>query len=189
MWLVSNLLAFSAVRRGKANDEARTFHLVVAAAAFHIGHYGARSFCLFPKGAETENLSVTECALVLLMRRNLVELRRRCFAWLNAAERSDAVLRDRIDSDESFGTEDLALIALQLNFHRAMGLVEFALLVGSAQHASEAKTKLAAGANAAAEVGFVDLWWTNTLALHLADDLWAQSMHVLLPQTGGETSP
>src|SRR5690606_4705156 len=54
------------VRRGPDSTE-RHFHLVVAATAFHLAHYSARSYCLVPADAEG-NYSAVEQGLVHLIR-------------------------------------------------------------------------------------------------------------------------
>ena len=64
----------SAVRRG-GRDADRDFHLVVAACAFHLSHFGARAYCLVPPLEANPNLSVPERALVTLLRRDLGTLR------------------------------------------------------------------------------------------------------------------
>src|SRR5262249_13535103 len=38
----------SVTRRGDPTDRERGFHSVVAACAYHLGHFSARSFCLLP---------------------------------------------------------------------------------------------------------------------------------------------
>jgi hypothetical protein len=48
---------------------------VLAAAAYHLGHFSARAFSLFPSELEALNLSPAERSLTLLMRRDLVQLR------------------------------------------------------------------------------------------------------------------
>ena len=65
----------SVVRDGDPNWNERGFYTVVAAAAYHLGHFSARAFSLFPSRIEELNLSPAERALTLLMRRDLDGLR------------------------------------------------------------------------------------------------------------------
>ena len=55
------------VRRGRTDDPLRGFHIVVAAAAFHLGGFAARSYSLLPDHRETTMpLSSSERVLLLL---------------------------------------------------------------------------------------------------------------------------
>ena len=65
----------SVVRHGDPQWQERGFYAVIAAAAYHIGHFSARAFSLLSVELNALNLSPAERALVLLMRRDLDALR------------------------------------------------------------------------------------------------------------------
>src|SRR4051812_4867693 len=65
----------SAARRGGPTDPFRGLHLVVAAAAYHLAGFAARSYALLPSPDPGLNLSSAETALALLLRRELSRLR------------------------------------------------------------------------------------------------------------------
>jgi hypothetical protein len=65
----------SVVRDGDPNFNERGFYTVLAAAAYHLGHFSARAFSLFPSELDALNLSPSEHSLALLMRRDLAQLR------------------------------------------------------------------------------------------------------------------
>jgi len=174
----------SAVRRGETAESARGFHLVCAAAAFHIAHYSARSYCLLRGELGSLNLSSPELLLCILMKRDLAVLQRECFSWVRNPEHSDERIADRLASEEDdFAAEDALFLALAANFCRAMAIFEFGLLRGESGFVQEAVDRLTAGLTAAANSGHVPMWWLTRLARFLIDDLWMQSYHVRLPQT------
>jgi hypothetical protein len=121
----------SAVRKGESADPERVRHLVVAAAAFHLGHFAARSFCLVPGDLTGLNLSASERALALLMRRGLRDLRTHCVGWLADPDHSDAVVAARLErADDDFGPEDVLSLALTRNLLRGVATFDTALKTG-----------------------------------------------------------
>ena len=78
----------SAVRKGQVAESSRGFHLVCAAAAFHLAHYSARSYCLLRGALESLNLSSPEKLLCLLMKRDLAMLQRESLTWVRNPEHS-----------------------------------------------------------------------------------------------------
>jgi hypothetical protein len=65
----------SVIREGDPKFNERGFYTVLAAAAYHLGHFSARAFSLFPSNVEALNLSPAERLLTFLMRRDLVQFR------------------------------------------------------------------------------------------------------------------
>jgi len=170
----------SAVRRGAA-DRDRDFHLVIAACAFHLAHYAARAFCLVPSPEIEPNLSTPERALVALMRRSLSPLREVCARWLRDVAHSDEVLTASLGGGGDYVLDDVEQIALTSNFVRSIATFLTALERGDAELAAKATDGFAVGGEAAGQCRHIPLWWANTLALHLTDDLWSNSLHHRLP--------
>jgi len=177
----------SAVRRGKDSDIERGFHLTIAAAAFHIGGYAARSFSLFETDLSSLNLASHEKSLVLLMRRDFPALRNLNGGWLQAVENSDAGIVGRLKLEEDFSVDDVVALALTRLFHKACAYFEAALLSGQETFIAFARTLIDQGVVEAGEANHVPLWWSFTIARHLFDDLWGNSLHQRLPENGGPT--
>jgi hypothetical protein len=199
----------SAVRRESRDREGRGFYLVVSAAAFHLAHFAARSYCLVPEDPRDLNLSTPEKVLVRLMRRDLSGLRDVLRTWLNDPELSDSSVATRLveaaaataddadaeidfeeDEEEEgdgsqFGIDDAISIAVTRLILVNVARFDYALRSGNADGYGGAVEGLMRAAEAAAEARLVPLWWVATLARHLIDDLWDFSLHQRLPRARG----
>ncbi len=80
-----------------------------------------------------------------------------------------------------FGPDDATFVALASTYYRALGLAETSITEGESGVYEAAEVALRNVITNAAAVGNVSVWWTATLTLHLAADLWDQSLHVRLP--------
>lgn len=169
----------SAIRRG-ADDEHRGFHLFVAAAAFHLGHFGARSYSLLQE--ESLNLSSVESLLVLLMQRQLETLATQLREWLETTEHTDAGMLAMLqNASAELAVPDVAETAVRRLFHRAIADFEFALRSGHATFVQRAAEKLDKCVIGSERLRHVPLWWASILARHLVDDLWDRSLHTRIP--------
>lgn len=197
----------SAVRRGSRDRDGRGFHLVITAAAFHLAHLAARSYCLVPENPADLNLSTPEKVLVRLMRRDLSGLRDVLRTWLNDDSFSDAAVAARLaeastteqfleeaadegvepaeDGVKLFGMDDAISIAITRLILGNVARFDYALRSGSAAEYRIAVEGLRDAAQAAGETRFVTLWWVATLSRHLIDDLWEFSLHERLPGARG----
>lgn len=173
----------SAVRRGDPTDAQRGLHLVVAAAAFHLAGYAARSFTLVPAPQPIHNLSSAERALALLLRRDVAELRSHVREWLSSPDFADEALAGRLaDEDDEFGAADVVVVALTRGYLLAMGLTDTALYLGDADTHDDAIASLERVVEYASRAGNVPVWWVATLSRHLFRDLWGDSLHQRLPR-------
>ena len=144
--------------------------------------FSARAFSLFSSQIATLNLSPGERALTFLMRRDLDELRSAVLESAATREGFDATLTDRFERTGDELDFDAALtLSLNTIFHKALGIFDFALEAGSAEAVRSALALLDEGVAAASEFDSVPFWWTFTIARHLLDDLWDQSLHARLP--------
>jgi len=157
----------------------------MAVAAFHIGGYAARAYSLFEGDLAAFNLASYECALVQLMRRDLAGLRRTCGNWLGDEANSDTGVIARLQQDDNFDVDDVVATALTRMFHQVLSIFEVGLLTGREQYFQRAVEQLKEGEAAAAEANHVPLWWSFKVARHLCDDLWGNSLRVVLPSDGG----
>lgn len=169
------------VRRGEQRND-RGFHLTIAAAAFHLAHYGARSFSLLAENTKELNLVSIELLLVALMQRRLDELERICLTWLSDDRFTDDGIAASLESeDEQLDAADAAYLAVSRVFHRAIATFEIALRTGESQLVANAIEMLDRCVDAADQLKHVPLWWICVLARHLIDDLWGRSMYEVLP--------
>ncbi len=171
----------AAVRNGETDGD-RGFHLTVAAASYHIGHYAARSFSLLAENSDDLNLSGAERILVALMQRQLNELASVCRSWLTDERNQDAGVARMLDDDATnFYAADASRTAMQRGFYRAIATAEFGLRTGDASQITTALEILYVCIEASEIARHVPLWWCSTLAWHLIDDLWRRSLHSRLP--------
>lgn len=175
----------SAARHESAAEAHRGFCLVMAAAAFHIGGFAARAFSLFAGDLSRLNLASYERCLVHLMRRELVAMRNVVRTWMNDPANSDDGVAERLDTDDAYDVDDFLATALNRAFLRALALFEMGLVTGREQYLTLAADALRTGQADAGQVNHVPLWWSFTVARHLCDDLWGNSLHTRLPRTGG----
>lgn len=123
------------VRRGERRND-RGFHLAIAAAAFHLGHYGARSFSLLAENTDELNLADVELLLVALMQRRLDQLQTLCLDRLTDQQNTDEGITASLEStEEQFDASDAAYTAISRVFHRAVANFDFALRSGNSQYA------------------------------------------------------
>ena len=170
------------MRDGDPNWNERGFYTVVAAAAYHLGHFSARAFSLFPSQIEELNLSPAERALTLLMRRDLDALRAAVLDWAAAGQGFDEALAGKFqNAGDELDLDTALVLTLNTLFHKALAIFDFALESGSNEAVRTALTLLDEGIATASQFDSVPFWWIYTIARHLIDDLWDQSLHVRLP--------
>jgi hypothetical protein len=172
----------SAVRKGDRADVDRGFHLFVAASAFHLAQYAARSFCLLRTGdSEFLNLSTAEECVSALLQGQRQRMRGLCANWLADPRNSDEGVATRLaDDGEAFTIEDAERVALTATILRALGVYDSALSRGDRDLVDDARERLALTAQLTQHQGYVPLWWTSELTLEVIDNIWEQSLHVVL---------
>jgi superfamily II DNA/RNA helicase len=120
--------------------------------------------------------------LAHLLRRDLLIMRSQILQWHNDAEHTDdAIVGRLLDTTDTFGAEDAAVLALSTSYHRSLGLADSALILGDANLFETALASLEGVITSAAELGNIPTWWVATLTRHLLRDLWEQSLNVILP--------
>lgn len=188
----------SVVRDGDPGFNERGFYTVIAAAAYHLAHYSARAFSLFPSEVESLNLSPSERMLTLLLRRDLAGLRSHLreasgvggFDATLAAELTEVMKSDGQDANTEEAEFDKAVyLTLNAIYHQALATFDYSLDAGSSEAVAACLNILDEGASASKDYESVPFWWVFTITRHLLDDLWNQSLHVRLPLNppSGET--
>ncbi|HVT73844.1 MAG TPA: DEAD/DEAH box helicase [Lacunisphaera sp.] len=169
------------IRDGNPEFNERGFYTLLAAAAYHLGHFSARAFSLFPSELETLNLSPAERSLSRLMRRDLARLRQELEQYAGEGG-FDATLAAKLDAlGEEPKVNEAVCLTLDALYHRAFALFDYALDSGDADAKGGAVALLDEGIEAAGEYGSVPFWWVFTITRHLLEDLWDQSLHTRLP--------
>jgi hypothetical protein len=178
----------SATRRGASDQPLRGFHLLLAAASFHLGGHPARSYSLVARSVSEETLGASEQAFSLLLRHLFFDLRRHVISTLSREAYSDNALSARlVDQNDGFSAEDAAAAALSILYHRALGLLDTALITGREEIFDIARTRLQALRDETARIGNVPIWWLATLTHHLLGHLRTTSLHQRIP--GGDAFP
>jgi superfamily II DNA/RNA helicase len=170
------------VRRGDPNLTERGFFTVVAAAAYHLGHFSARAFSLFVSGTRDDlNLSPSEVTLRGIFVRDLASVQS-SFGEVARAGGFDAFLAERYrNAPQDAGADSLISFLLEAHFQRALSCFEHALETGDVTSYQNSLGELDSGMRACDDFQHVTFWWLFAIARHLLDDLWDYSLHVRLP--------
>lgn len=173
----------SVVRDGDREFNERGFYTVLAAASYHLGHFSARAFSLFPSQVEALNLSPAEHTLTNLLRRDFGAIRHSLLA-LSVLGSFDQNLASELEAIRADHDVDHA-VSLTLNaaYHQALAFFDYALDTGDTDAQAQCLKVLDEGVAAAQEMRSVPFWWIFTVTRHLVDDLWDQSFHVRLPHS------
>ncbi|EPY8538103.1 DEAD/DEAH box helicase [Pseudomonas aeruginosa] len=189
------------IAKGDPGDADRDFHFVMAAASYHLAHLSARSYSLLQMVVNGENFTLTERALVLVMRRDFQKLRVHVFDYRASEQGSDTVIANTIQSnlDRLEATGDLPSdshdflfagldTALTDAFMAGMALVISAIERGEQALLEQAQERFATGLAVSAELNMLPQWWVYRIASHLVTDLWSSTFHVNIPlqPVGGE---
>jgi superfamily II DNA/RNA helicase len=172
----------AAVRNGSSSERNRGFHKVMAAAAYHLGHYSARSYCLLGTNLEALNLNRAEMIVALLMRRGLKQLEEESWPTLTDGDRSDSGLFRSLEQ-QSIDGDDALQVILNDSIVRSINIFLYALETGLAAATARAIELLEQVIAISFEFGIVTLWWLSYVTRHLIDDLWNHSLHVRIPPT------
>ena len=178
-------------------------HFVMAAASYHLAHLSARAYSLLAVVAAEANFSPIEQALVLLMRRDITELRARVYAFRLDGRGSDetiaALFQQRLaepavaDAPERDGQDFLFEgldLALTDAFFGAFAIFLLALDRGERPLVAQAIAQLRESLNICAELNLLPQWWTHRVAIHLLSDLWSNTFHEKLPLlSAGSAAP
>ena len=191
------------IAKGDPEEPNREFHLVVAAACYHLAHLSARSYSLLKVVETGENFSPIEHALVRLMGRDFSALRASVLDYRASGEGSDARIASAIQTTlDQMGEEgdtveggneflfqsvDTALIDA---FFAAMSLFSLALERGERPLLDQALERLHISLAICSELNLLPQWWAHRIAIHLLSDLWSSTFHERVPlqPVGGEAA-
>jgi hypothetical protein len=177
------------------NDEARSFHFVVAAAAYHLARYSARAYSILKHGENAAAYSPIERCLTNLMLRDFAALEREVISYRIDGDGTDANISAALQENWDAGQTQESLpendgnsfvcdalgAALIDTFLAGMGLFLFALERGEREFVDAALERLRVGLGVCAEINLLPQWWAFRLAIQILDDLWSSSFHERLP--------
>lgn len=191
------------IAKGDPEEADRDFHLVMAAASYHLAHLSARAYSLLSVVSTDENFSLIERVLAQLMRRDLTAIRAAVFDYRVSGEGSDAQiaadLQAGLDQAEAAaapaeGGNDFVFdcldTALTDAFLAAMSLFLLALERGERPLLDQALERLRIGLSICSELNLLPQWWAHRIAIHLLSDLWSSTFHERVPvqPAGGEAA-
>jgi hypothetical protein len=187
----------SVVAKGR-NEEARDFHRLIAASAYHLGGFSARAYSLLQAGFSQANLSLPERCLALLMLRNLDEVHFEILTWSFSGMGSDNALVEILNqfssndhAEDKGGSSKGEMVdgdiigvldvALSDNFMAAMGIATLAFERGEPELLTAAIARLKIGLEGSGDLHLVPQWWCHRLAIYVLKGLWDSSFHQCLP--------
>lgn len=176
--------AFEAlVQNGSQGSVSRGFYRLIGAASYHLANYSALAFSLLSQVTSDQNRSPAEEALACLIVRDLHGLGLRARAWLQDAAHGDAAIAQTAATGEIDPDETISTITTSTMF-RALAFFEFALQTGNEQLVDETRRLLGRAISLTKAANAVSLWWILRVTANLIDDLWANSLHKVLPLDG-----
>ncbi|MCQ4634019.1 DEAD/DEAH box helicase [Shinella sp. CPCC 100929] len=176
--------AFEAlVQNGAPDDVNRGFYRIAGAASYHLASYSALAFSLISQRTDRPNFAPPEEALAFLILRDLDRLGTQARNWLlDPAHGDESVTRSAAEGE--LDPDDVVRLVVTTTIFRSLAFFEFALQTGVAALVDEARSLLRRAISLAKHASAVSLWWTARIALNLIDDLWASSLHQILPVEG-----
>ena len=183
----------SVVSRGNPKDGRRGLNRIVSASAYHLGGFSAQSYSLLTTVLHDGNLSLTEHALALLILRDFNLLMKEVFEWRLDGRGDDKyilILLEKAwqqttqdENTETFDGVEAIDHAITDNFMGALATYLLAVDFGKEELVKSALYKLRTGLDICSELNLVPQWWVHRLTLHLLDDLWSTTFHVILSDT------
>jgi replicative superfamily II helicase len=171
------------VQNGASDDAARGFNRLMGASSYHLAGYSALAFSLMSQGTAQANFAPVEEAIVSLMLRDLDGLSRRARAWLLNPANGDDELTRRLEAEE-IDPDDVVTSVVTSTVYRALAFFQFALQTGEVVLVNEARVLLQQAWSISKNANAVSLWWITRIGLNLINDLWANSLHEILPKEG-----
>ena len=193
----------AAMPKGNHDDPDQDFHLVMAAASYHLAHLSAQAYSLLAIIEGDDNFSPIERVLALLMRRDMKALQATVYEYKISGVGSDEQITESIQAHlrqservadqpldaESFLFDNL-VVALTDVFFASMALFLLAVERGERQLLDQALDRLSTSLNICGEMNLVPYWWAHRAAIHLLSDLWSNTLHETVPTLpiGGEAA-
>ena len=165
------------IHNGNPNDSENGFHKVVAASAFHLGHFSAKAYSLILNNIANENLSRIEIGLSRLILRQFDRLEELILNWQSSGIGSDSALAGFIESEiaqagevfesetltEEIGISSVEIPAIDMaitdNYYSALLSFLWALETGNRNLVETAILQIDTSLGICAELNMVPQWW------------------------------
>lgn len=183
----------AAIAKGNKSAPDHSFHLLMAAACYHLAHLSARAYSLLKVIEKDANFSPIEKSLALLMLRKFPLLQNITLSFRVAGVGHDQRIVEKIregleaanqdvdqEAESNFLLEGVNL-ALVDTFFSAIAMFLLALERGERQFLDSALARLQEGQDVCSELGLVPQWWVHRIGRHLLADLWSNTFHEQLP--------
>jgi hypothetical protein len=181
--------------KGTPTDDARSFHYVIAGAAYHLARFSARAYSILIHGQRDESFSPIERCLCHLILRDLSALETDILTFRTNGAGTDASIAadleqqwEQADEDGPFPENDGASFvgdalgnAIVDTYLGGMSLFLFAIERGEVEYLTQAIDRLEVGFEVCAEVNLLPQWWAYNLTIHIIEDLWSSTFHQRLP--------
>jgi len=184
------------ITNGDPADENRSFHRVMASAAYHLGRFSARAYSVLAS-LDNSNYSLPERAIARLILRDLTGLREFVLAERTQGNGRDSAIAAYLQEGLAISNEDVPTVdsdgqsfviealdrAVTDAFLAALAIFALALERGERDLLQQAVERLRLGLDVCASANLLPQWWIYKIAIQLISDLWASSFHEVLPIT------
>lgn len=193
----------SVISKGRTDEADSDFHLIMAAASYHLAHLSARAYSLLKIINVGENFSPIEKALAMLMLRDLSALKSTVIDYrisgVGSDDRIRAAIQGKLDQaqahiEQATVQEEFLFFSLNAaltdSFFAAIAQFLLSLERGERQLLQQALDRLLESLEICGELNLLSQWWAHRIAIHLLPDLWTNTFHEKLSVVpiGGEAA-
>ena len=176
----------SVVRKGIPGMPEADFLKILTASAYHLGHYSARAFSIFAGSNSNDlNINLAEKALVCLFMRDFAELNK--LIDRNSGGGFDVNIARDISSETIIDCDQAVQVMLNSVLLRSAAIFLTAIETGDAELHVQSVEMLKEGMLLANDFEHPTFWLIYSIACHLLDDLWGNSLHICLPHLPNTT--
>ena len=176
----------SLVRTYNVNRPELGFWSVMGATSYHLAGYSATAYSLLSQRNQESNFAPAELVIRHLILRDIQSLKTESKKWLLDSAGGNLTVHEM--TSHEIDISELISKILTTTVYRAFACFEFALCTGNEAQRHTALNLLKSGLVVASRTECVTLWWIIRVAYHLIDDLWAKSLHRILPTDGSNNS-
>lgn len=187
------------IHNGEKVDTSSSFHRVIAASSYHLGHFSAKAFSFLSIEIDGENISLMERMLALLILRRFSDIENQVTKWRESQSGSDSTLAhnleveldqlagaissEGINGDIGLESSEIKIVDLAItdNYISSMFEFLFSLEIGNRELLERAIIRLDECLSVTARLNMIPQWWVIRITKHLFNDLWASSFHTIIP--------
>ena len=175
------------IKNANPDNPELSFLRIMSASSYHLAGFSAIAFSLLSIESSDKNLTPSEFAIRLLILRQLDKLNEFLKEWLLKNENNDEFIAEDIEKQETIDYDTIYAQIINVSICRSLACFEFALQTGEMEHIFQSKNILLKSTKLCESAGIVTLWWMCKLCIHFIDDLWMNSLHMILPEDFSES--